>query len=456
MLNYKKRKLTFGLIILVVNILLICICNSIYRQNIGYGFNITSNASNKIQIFQADSLDNFKEENSIYYDGINNELPIYIKKNMGTNTQYIRIDFEETQNSVNKISDLIISKGKNQQNIMDLIDDTMVLHSCTLNSEVNNFTITTNGEDPYIIVTIDKVLIDSVLAGNTKPFIVMALIACIIGDMLILFVYHISKKSRFIKDLFKNRKLIWDLAKNDMKTKYAGSFFGVIWAFVQPVVTVLLYWFVFQVGLRSGDVGDVPFVLWLMCGLVPWFFFQDGINAITNCMIEYSYLVKKMVFQIDILPIVKMLSSLFIHIFFIAFMLLIFCLMGYVPTITAVQILYYVFCTIVLVLGIGYTTSVLVIFFKDLGQIIQIVLQIGMWMTPILWNIHMLPNQFLWLMKLNPMYYIVNGFREALIDKVWFWNQIDSTINFWLITIFIYALGMHIFKKLRPHLADVL
>lgn len=456
MLHYKKRRLTFGLIILVINVILICICNSIFHQNVGYGFNIRSDTSDKIQVFQAESLDHFKEDNSIYYNNINSIDPIYIQKTTNTNAQYIRVDFNETQKSINKISDFTLSKGKNQHNIMKQIKDTLVLHNCTLNYEDNIFIITTTGEDPYIIVALDKQMIDSVLNGNTKSLILMMLIACIAVNFLIFLAYSFSKKSRFMKDLFKNRKLILDLAKNDMKTKYAGSFFGVIWAFVQPVVTVLLYWFVFQVGLRSGDVGEVPFVLWLMCGLVPWFFFQDGINAITNCMIEYSYLVKKMVFQIDILPIVKMLSSLFIHIFFIAFMLFIFCLMGYLPTMTAVQIIYYVFCTIVLVLGIGYTTSVLVIFFKDLGQIIQIVLQIGMWMTPILWNIQMLPNQFLWIMKLNPMYYIVNGFREALIDKVWFWNQIDFTINFWLITIFIYALGIHIFKKLRPHLADVL
>ena len=124
--------------------------------------------------------------------------------------------------------------------------------------------------------------------------------------------------------VLKNRKLVMQLAKNDFKTKYAGSYLGIIWAFVQPVITVVLYWFVFEMALHSGTQHtkegiEVPFVLWLVAGLVPWFFFQDAINAGTNALIEYSYLVKKVVFNISILPVVKIISALFIHLFFCAF-----------------------------------------------------------------------------------------------------------------------------------------
>lgn len=100
------------------------------------------------------------------------------------------------------------------------------------------------------------------------------------------------------KRLIASRKLIGNLAKNDFKKKFAGSYFGVIWAFIQPVITVLLYWFVFEFGLhqkvndlRTGI--EVPFVLWLMGGLVPWFYFQEALNGGTGVLDEYSYLVKK-------------------------------------------------------------------------------------------------------------------------------------------------------------------
>ena len=111
---------------------------------------------------------------------------------------------------------------------------------------------------------------------------------------------------------------MFSLAKNDFKTKYAGSYLGIVWAFIQPIVTILVYWFVFSVGLKAGTVSDYPFVLYLVSGIVPWFFFQDALNGGTNALIEYNYLVKKVVFKISILPIVKNISALFVLVFFAA------------------------------------------------------------------------------------------------------------------------------------------
>ena len=86
----------------------------------------------------------------------------------------------------------------------------------------------------------------------------------------------------YIKEIISNRKLIANLSFNDFKTKYAGSFLGIVWAFIQPLITIFVYWFAFQVGLRSQDVGNFPFALWFMAGLIPWFFFSDGLNGGTK------------------------------------------------------------------------------------------------------------------------------------------------------------------------------
>ena len=103
-------------------------------------------------------------------------------------------------------------------------------------------------------------------------------------------------------DIFSERKLIWKLSKNDFKTKYAGSFLGIVWGFVQPIITVVVYWLVFQYGLRASNSGDVPYVLWFVAGMIPWFYFSESLMSATNCLLEYNYLVKKMAFKIDILP----------------------------------------------------------------------------------------------------------------------------------------------------------
>ena len=173
-------------------------------------------------------------------------------------------------------------------------------------------------------------------------------------------------------------------------------------------------------------------------------------------MIEYSYLVKKVLFKISILPVIKVLSALFVHLFFILFTLVLYSCYGYFPDLYTLQIFYYTGCMIVLTLALSYMTSALVIFFRDLTQIISIILQVGVWMTPIMWQITILPEKVRFIFELNPMYYIVCGYRDALINKVWFWENARLTVWFWVCTLFLLAVGTWVFKKLKIHFADIL
>lgn len=263
--------------------------------------------------------------------------------------------------------------------------------------------------------------------------------------------------------ILKNRSLVFSLGKNDFKTKFAGSMFGTIWAFVQPIVTVLVYWFVFEkalhVGTQSTKAGiAVPYLLWLLGGLVPWFFFSDALSTGTNVMMDYSYLVKKVVFNISCLPLVKVLSAFFVHLFFIAFTVLIYAVHGYYPEPGMLQCLYYTFGMVVLASGLIYFTSALVVFFRDLSQIVNIAIQVGVWFTPIMWNIDAMNIQgpVLLLLKMNPMYYVVMGYRDSFINHVWFWERPMETIYFWVITLLLFVFGTQIFRRLRIHFADVL
>lgn len=265
------------------------------------------------------------------------------------------------------------------------------------------------------------------------------------------------------KNCWKNRKLIWRLTKNDFKKRYAGSYLGIVWAMIQPVITVLVYWFVFEKGLSASAVTarqgiTIPYVLWLTSGLVPWFYFSEALSNGTNALLEYNYLVKKVVFDIDILPIVKVGSAIFIHVFFVCFMLVLNIVYGMMPDLYTLQILYYSICMILCVLAVCYLTSALVVFFRDLTQIVNIFLQIGIWMTPIMWSLDRLNDWPLLqkVFKLNPMYYIVSGYRDALFEKVFFWEHPWLTLYFWIFTAGTLLFGIRIFTKLKIHFADVL
>ncbi len=257
-------------------------------------------------------------------------------------------------------------------------------------------------------------------------------------------------------------KMIKKLAKNDFRTKFAGSYLGIVWAFIQPVVTVLVYWFVFEIGFRNPDANStlrVPFLLYLVAGIVPWFFFQDSLTGGTNSMLEYSYLVKKVVFRIDILPLVKIISAMYVHAFFVCFTALLYLLYGHFPDLYYIQVFYYSAGLALLVLGLCYATSAVVVFFRDLSQIIGIALQVGVWVTPIMWiaEDRLVSHPVIrTILMANPVYYVVTGYRDAFINKRWFWERPLWTLYFWCFTAGMLVLGRWVFGRLRVHFADVL
>lgn len=264
-------------------------------------------------------------------------------------------------------------------------------------------------------------------------------------------------------ELWNNRRLIWSLSKNDFKTRYAGSYLGIVWAFVQPVITILVYWLVFEQGFGAKaevfKVGvEVPFVVYLTSGLVPWFFFSEAVSNSTNALLEYNYLVKKVVFKISILPMIKIIAASFIHVFFVGVLLVITWVYGYHITPYTLQLVYYSLCMFLLVLALSYTLCSVVVFFRDLSQIVSIGLQFGMWATPIMWSFSRTEGHetLATIFKLNPIYYIVNGYRESLFEGVWFWQHPALTAYFWILTIALFLFGTVVFKRLKPHFADVL
>lgn len=301
--------------------------------------------------------------------------------------------------------------------------------------------------------------------ADPQEELIKKIIACaIILVALVVCIALYDKLMILPQELYQNRKLIWKLAKNDFKTRYAGSYMGMVWAMVQPVVTIVLYYFVFEVVFQNKSTLlasgiEAPYVLWLTAGLVPWFYFSEAIVQGTQALLEYNYLVKKVVFKISILPIIKIIGATFIHIFFAFVMVVMYFAYGYKPDIYLIQILYYSLCMFIFVLALSYATCAVVVFFRDLTQIINILLQVGMWATPILWDIAMLNGKmepFRIVFKMNPVYYVVNGYRSAMFDKTWFWQDFYSTMYFWIITAVFFGIGALIFKRLKVHFADVM
>ncbi len=262
------------------------------------------------------------------------------------------------------------------------------------------------------------------------------------------------------RGIIEKRRLILELAVADFKKRLAGSYFGVVWMFVQPVVTVLIYFLIFgPYGFKSAPPVPAPYVIWLVPGIVPWFFFSEGINAETGCLQEYSYLVKKVVFSVEFLPIIKLLSCAMVHGCFLLIMGGLYLCYQWWPILTWIQVLYYSFAAFMLALALGYLTSAVQVFFKDMTQIVGIMLQFGMWLVPIMYDEGLFTARAAWigiLFKLNPFYYIVVGYRDSMLTGDWFWERPTLTLYFWAVTTLLLLAGLKVFKRLRPPFSHVL
>ena len=188
--------------------------------------------------------------------------------------------------------------------------------------------------------------------------------------------------------------------------------------------------------------------------------FQEAdITGAVESFVKYSYLVKKVVFKVEILPMIKLISCLLVHAFFVLIMMIMYLVAGRMPMLSWIQVIYYSFAASMLALGLGYFTSSVNVFFKDMSQIVGICLQFGIWMAPIRYHESMFTNRLPWiepLFKINPFYYIVTGYKDSMITGNWFWERPKLTIYYWVFTLLVFGVGLKMFKKLRPHFSDVL
>ncbi len=265
---------------------------------------------------------------------------------------------------------------------------------------------------------------------------------------------YITLTGLFI-DLINSRQKVIEMTRQDFRRKYLGSYLGLFWAFIHPLTMIAIYWFVFSVGFKSSNINGVNFIVWFICGITPWFFISDAITNATGAIIEYSFLLKKMAFNIGMLPVVKILSAFILNSFFILITLII--TYYYIkPSVYNFQILYYLLSSFAFVTGVTFITSSIIVFMKDVGQIVAIVLQLLFWCTPIVWQSKIIPQNYEFLLVLNPIHYIVEGYRDSLINHIWFWQRPGITLYFWCITLIFLFMGFSLFRRLRPHFADVI
>lgn len=261
----------------------------------------------------------------------------------------------------------------------------------------------------------------------------------------------------FIKTVIKNRKLIWQLGRNDFKNRFANTSLGAIWGFLQPFVFMITYAIVFQFILKTGSSGQYPYAVWFFPGMAMWQWMNDSILTASNSIRTYSYLVKKVVFPVDIIPTISIIASSFVGLFLIVLAVVICLIYGYLPNV--LTLIYVIIAAYCFIIAFTRFTSAVTTVVPDFGNLLGIVMQLFFWFTPVIWNLDMLAEHeiILTIMKCTPFTYLVTTFRQVFMSEdIIFANHGMFTIAFWIITILMFIWGNSVFKRTKKDFADVL
>ena len=257
-----------------------------------------------------------------------------------------------------------------------------------------------------------------------------------------------------------NFGIIRRISKYEEKATYQSHYLGLVWQFLNPAIQIGIYYLVFGLGVNQGKKTDgVPFIIWMLIGITAWFFINNSILGGSNSIYKQVGMVSKMKFPVSILPMVN-ISSNFVS--YRAMMLVLITSMfgfGIFPTIYWLQYFYYFFCMIAFLFAFGILNSTITVLVRDYHIMLQSILRLLFYLSGPIWNFRIMfqGTSQRWIIKvleLNPIYYIIDGFRDSFLSKQWFWEKGTQTVFFWLIVGFIMIIGSHVHMKFRARFVD--
>jgi len=263
----------------------------------------------------------------------------------------------------------------------------------------------------------------------------------------------------YLRLIISRRELIADIFSRDLKQEYARYYLGVLWMNIQPLAFITVIYLVVTIGLRGVTIDSkLPYSIWLLSAMIPWLFFLQNFTRGPMLISKYGFLVKKVEIDLIIAPIPLLLINAIPHMFLLLVTLVVVWVDAdtILPGATLLQIPYYFICMCLLVIGLNLLVSSCNLFIPDISNIVSLLAQFGFWLTPIFWDAGNIPQSIVPVLKLNPMFYIVEGYRSAFEGGVYFWDRPYETLYFWVFVYFLLRISMYVFRRLQPHFAEVI
>ncbi len=258
-----------------------------------------------------------------------------------------------------------------------------------------------------------------------------------------------------LQNLFRYRALIQSLVARELKARYRGSLLGFLWSFINPLLLLLIYTFVFTVVMPGArGEGLEPFAVFMFCGILPWTWFSSSLLESSNVLIAGGNLIKKVLFPAEVLPVVTVLAGLVN--FCLGLPILAAFLIYYrVPVIPAdllwLPVLMVLQC--VLMLGLAFVVSALTVLFRDVRDLLGNLLTLWFFATPIIYPFWSAPPGVQRVLRLNPMTYLIVSYQEVLFRDGPYgdWQRVLGVA---VVSIVVFFSGYFVFNRLRDTFAE--
>lgn len=260
-----------------------------------------------------------------------------------------------------------------------------------------------------------------------------------------------------LKENFVNRHRLLRLANYELRSQNNGTMFGFFWNFLNPALQIFVYWFVFAIGLKSASPqGKYPYIIWMIVGVIPWFYISNALMATGNSIFAYSGILKRMYMPLSIVPVKSVLSALIGHFWSMIVVIGIVYASGYDISAYWWQTFYFTFCSFVFLVSYALFASSITVLFRDFQKIMTSVVRLLFYITPVVWVQDNLPEHLKFILKLNPFSYIIDGYRDSILygkGLIFHWKQ---GLFFWIVTLVFFVVACNIHMKFRKQFIDLI
>ena len=254
---------------------------------------------------------------------------------------------------------------------------------------------------------------------------------------------------------FANLPKILRIARYENKAAFAKERLGILWQYINPLVQIFTYSFVFIIGLRArAPIHGIPYLIWMAIGIATWSFMSATFIGTLDAIQSKVRMISKMKFDLSNLVTIKIVQALPAFFSMIGVIMLMAIYYKIYPSLYWLQIIYYIFAAVVFLFVAGIFNASITAIFPDYKPAVRAVMRSLFWFSGAIWNIETLPNVIANVLRLNPFFYVINGMRDSLIGKTWFYHRPFETMSFWVVVGILLVVSTNIYLKNRDRFVD--